>query len=111
MIDITKIKLGDKLYTFKYIDVYSVDDEYGSISLPIGVKEFFVKDIVLGCVINYATSITGNSVTERGLFYTEEEAVSSFKKRLLELWKDYECEKIIKKLLDVKKIVNKLKEV
>jgi len=110
MVDLEKVKEGDKLYTFRWLAIYQPDDGEYDIQFPVGVKSFYVKEVVGGFLCNFVITRLGKRLIDAELFYTKEEALNGLKRALLSGWKNYKGDKMIKDLLMVQQIVKRLKE-
>lgn len=109
MIDLQKIKIGERVFCLTYETIYEPDDDYYGIYLPVGVKSFCVakKDIYVNGT--WVLSRCGDYYHPDNLYYTKDEALTELHKKLKEDWAEYKCNKIIKKLLKVQKIVKRIK--
>ena len=109
MIDIQKIKIGERVFCLVHETIYEPDDEYYGIYLSIGIKSFCVakKDIYTAGTL--VLSRCGYYYHPDNLFYTKYEALAELHKQLKEDWSEYKCNEIIKKLLKIKKIVKRIK--
>lgn len=109
MIDIQKIKIGERVFCLVNETIYKPDDDYYGIYLPVGVKSFCVakKDIYTNGT--WVLSKCGDYYHPDNLFYTKYEALESLHKKLKEEWKEYKCDEMIKKLLKVQEVVKRIK--
>lgn len=110
MVDYEKVKKGDKLYVINWMDIYEPDDGVYAISLPVGVKSVVVEEKTEFCTIKCIKTTDSCSRDSSDLYYTKDETEEESRKLLLECWEKYKCDKIIKDLLKIQKLVKKIRD-
>lgn len=109
MIDIQKIKIGERVFCLVNETIYDPSDFYYGIYLPMGLKSFCVAKKDISANGTWVLSRCGKYYHPDNLYYTKEEALNGLHKELKEDWKTYNCDKMLKKLLKISKKIKKLK--
>lgn len=109
MIDIQKVKIGDKVFSLVKETIYDPSDFYYGIYLPVGVKSFCIakkENYINGM---WVLSKCGDYYHPDNLYYTKDEALNELHKKLKKDWKTYNCDKMLKKLSKISRKIKKLK--
>ena len=109
MIDVSKVKVGDSFWVLQYTRIYEPDDEHYSFDLPLGINIAVVKKVRITPMHSWILSTQGDYYVDKELYYTKEEAGAYLHKKIKRDWNHYKCDSMIKKLLNVQKIVKDLK--
>ena len=111
MIDFNELKKGDEVFRFRYECVYSCDD----VDIPNGIVALYFLGIGKDNYYTF-TETKGSDDVDRfypikkwydddreNLYKKREEAEKALKKERLKSWKEFDCDKMLKALLKVKK--------